>query len=143
MLLIIEAAAGFGKTCTAYEILNRYTENNSDKLPFFTELARNREARVFKHILLNEIDEQLPSGIKQNVVIDQITKGRIPLIIDGFDELISKDSKKEDVESMISTIVDLLKGEAKIIITSRKTAIFNSEEFLEIISALNSAFKQH
>lgn len=127
LFIIIEAPAGFGKTCTANEILNSITVENSKILPFFTELSRNREARVFKHILLNEIDDQFPNGIKQNVVLEQIYKGRIPLIIDGFDELITKESNKEDVESMLSTIVDLLQNDAKIVITSRKTAILNSE----------------
>lgn len=139
LFVIIEAPAGFGKTCTANEILNTITLEKSKKLPFFTELSRNREARVFKHILLNEIDNQFPNGIKQNVVLEQIYKGRIPLIIDGFDELITKDSNKEDVESMLSTIVDLLKDNAKIIITSRKTAILNSDEFINtIINSIES-----
>lgn len=133
LFVIIEAPAGFGKTCTANEILNKITLENSKRLPFFTELSRNREARVFKHILLNEIDNQFPNGIKQKVVLEQIYQGRIPLIIDGFDELITKDSNKEDVESMLSTIVDLLKNNAKIIITSRKTAILNSTEFIDTI----------
>ena len=133
IFIIIEAPAGFGKTCTANEILNTFSPRECKQLPFFTELSRNREARVFKHILLNEIDEQFPNGIKQNIVIEQITKGRIPLIIDGFDELISKESNKEEVESMLTTIIELLKGDAKIIITSRKTAIFNSDEFLNSI----------
>lgn len=135
LFIIIEAPAGFGKTCTANEILNSITIENSKILPFFTELSRNREARVFKHILLNEIDDQFPNGIKQNVVLEQIYKGRIPLIIDGFDELITKESNKEDVESMLSTIVDLLQNDAKIVITSRKTAILNSEEFIETINS--------
>src|SRR5690606_23039946 len=78
-------------------------------------------------------DNQFPNGIKQKVVLEQIYQGRIPLIIDGFDELITKDSNKEDVESMLSTIVDLLKNNAKIIITSRKTAILNSTEFIDTI----------
>lgn len=133
VFIIIEAPAGFGKTCTANEILNTFSPTDCKQLPFFTELSRNREARVFKHILLNEIDEQFPNGIKQNIVIEQISKGRIPLIIDGFDELISKESNKEEVESMLTTIIELLKGDAKIIITSRKTAIFNSDEFLNSI----------
>lgn len=135
LFVIIEAPAGFGKTCTANEILNSITVENSKILPFFTELSRNREARVFKHILLNEIDDQFPNGIKQNVVLEQIYKGRIPLIIDGFDELITKESNKEDIESMLSTIVDLLQNDAKIVITSRKTAILNSEEFIETINS--------
>lgn len=140
LFIILEAAAGFGKTCTAYEVLNTFSSKESKQLPFFTELSRNREARIFKHILLKEIDEQFPNGIKQNIVIDQIIKGRIPLIIDGFDELITKESNKEEVESMLTTIVDLLKGNAKIIITSRKTAIFNSQEFLDSINESKNEF---
>lgn len=140
LFVIIEAPAGFGKTCTANEILNCITVENSRILPFFTELSRNREARIFKHILLKEIDEQFPNGIKQNVVLEQIYKGRIPLIIDGFDELITRDSNKTDVDSMLSTIVDLLQNDAKIVITSRKTAILNSDEFIETINSSIESF---
>lgn len=134
LLIIIEAAAGYGKTCTAYEILNEFISIPSNKLPFFTELSRDRKASIFKHILAFEIEEQFSNRVDSNVVIHQIKKGRIPLIIDGFDELISKDfsfssNQFEQVESMLSTIVDLLTDNAKVIITSRKTAIFNSEEF--------------
>lgn len=134
LLIIIEAAAGYGKTCTAYEILNEFVSIQSNKLPFFTELSRGRQATIFKHILQFEIEDQFSNRVDSNVVIHQITKGRIPLIIDGFDELISKDfsfatNQFEQVESMLSTIVELLTDNAKIIITSRKTAIFNSEEF--------------
>lgn len=134
LLIIIEAAAGYGKTCTAYEILNEFISVPSNKLPFFTELSRDRKASIFKHILAFEIEEQFSNRVDSNVVIHQIKKGRIPLIIDGFDELISKDfsfssNHFEQVESMLSTIVDLLTDNAKVIITSRKTAIFNSEEF--------------
>lgn len=134
LLVIIEAAAGYGKTCTAYEILNEFIAIPNNKLPFFTELSRDRKATIFKHILAFEIEEQFSNRVDSNVVIEQIKKGRIPLIIDGFDELISKDfsfssNQFEQVESMLSTIVDLLTDNAKVIITSRKTAIFNSEEF--------------
>ena len=134
LLIILEAAAGYGKTCTAYEILNEFISVPSNKLPFFTELSRDRKASIFKHILAFEIEEQFSNRVDSNVVIHQIKKGRIPLIIDGFDELITKDfsfssNQFEQVESMLSTIVDLLTDNAKVIITSRKTAIFNSEEF--------------
>ncbi|MBK7970292.1 MAG: hypothetical protein IPK08_15875 [Bacteroidetes bacterium] len=44
VFVIIEAAAGFGKTCTAYELLKHFIENRSNLLPFFTELSKNREA---------------------------------------------------------------------------------------------------
>ncbi|GMU87166.1 MAG: hypothetical protein AMXMBFR48_24070 [Ignavibacteriales bacterium] len=142
LLIIIEAAAGYGKTCTAYEILKRLLLNSGIKLPFFTELSRDRSARIFKHILQFEIEDQFANSVDSKLVIHQIRKGRIPLIIDGFDELISKDfsftsSQFEQVESMLSTIIDLLQENAKIVITSRKTAIFNGEEFHNYMTERN------
>ncbi len=138
LFVVIEAAAGFGKTCSAYEILNKVLEINANKVPFFTELSRDRTAAIFKHILQNEIEEQFSGAVNSKVVIQEIKNGRIPLIIDGFDELISKDfsfssTDFQQVESMLSTILDLLSDNAKIIITSRKTAIFNSSEFFDYI----------
>lgn len=136
LLILIEAAAGYGKTCTAYEILSQILENQPTKVPFFTELSRDRRATIFSHILRKEIEEQFSNRITSKVTLHEIRTGRIPLVIDGFDELIQKDfsfstSSLEPVESMLSTIVELLKGDAKIIITSRKTAIFKSEEFFD------------
>jgi hypothetical protein len=135
LFIILEAAAGYGKTCTAYEILNQFLLVSKNKIPFFTELSRDRKAAIFSHILRKEIEDQFANRVDSKVVIHEIKQGRIPLIIDGFDELIAKDfsfstnSEFEQVESMLSTIVELLSGNAKIIITSRRTAIFNSEEF--------------
>ena len=145
LFVIIEAAAGYGKTCTAYEIIKQLEESNSEILPFYIELSRNREARIFKHILQNEIDEQFQNVVKSDVVLHQIKQGKIPVIIDGFDELLSKDlsantSQLRDIESMLSTIVNLLENKAKIIITSRKTAIFSGEEFYEWIRQTNKKY---
>ncbi len=145
IFVIIEAAAGYGKTCTAYEIIKQMEEKNTEILPFYIELSRNREARIFKHILQNEIDEQFQNVVKSDVVLHQIKQGKIPVIIDGFDELLSKDlsantSQLRDIESMLSTIVNLLEGKAKIVITSRKTAIFSGEEFYEWIKNTNKKY---
>lgn len=134
LFIILEAAAGYGKTCTAYEVLNQFLSVSKNKIPFFTELSRDRKATIFSHILRKEIEDQFANRVDTKVVIHEIKQGRIPLIIDGFDELIAKDfsfssSDFEQVESMLSTIIELLSGNAKIIITSRRTAIFNSEEF--------------
>ena len=83
------------------------------------------------------------------MVISNIKKGRIPLIIDGFDELLSKDidpgkaeqlNEFEQVETMLSTIGDLLTDKAKVILTSRKTAIFAGAEFEAWIDSYNGNF---
>ncbi len=134
-LLIIEAAAGYGKTCTAFEILKKIVDNESNQLPIFTELSRNRGANIFRYILLDEIDLEYPA-LSSVLVIKEIKNGRIPLIIDGFDELLEKvntdqpaDNSFEEVESMLDTIGNLLEHKAKIILTTRRTAIFTGLEF--------------
>lgn len=147
-LIIIEAAAGFGKTCTAYELLNVILKNYPNKSPFFTELSRNREARIFKHVLLSEIDSEYQSLIKSELVKYEIRTGRIPLIIDGFDELLSKDQSMgkgkridfEEVEAMLTTIGELLDGNAKVLLTSRKTAIFSGIDFINWLNTYSSKF---
>lgn len=148
-LIVVEAAAGFGKTCTAYELYKYYSHYNDSIKPIFTELSRNRDAKRFKYVLWDEIEQEKETTVKQDVVVYNIKKGRIPLIIDGFDELLSKNidygsdgqlSEFEQVETMLSTIGDLLDGSAKVILTSRKTAIFAGTEFMDWVEKHNDAF---
>lgn len=137
-LIIIEAPAGFGKTSTSFELLKRLCQLNDDKRPFMMELERERQATTFRYLLVSQIDRQFGANRKSDLIIENIKKGRIPLIIDGFDELLSKDldSGKEKisfkkVETMLSTIASLLEDKAKVILTTRKTAIFSGNQFVE------------
>lgn len=136
-LVILEAAAGYGKTCAAYEILNVLISEESKVIaPLFTELSKNRGAKIFRYILLDEIDIEFPT-LNSELVINEIKNGRIPLIIDGFDELLEKvnvsnvdiSSAFDEIETMLDTIGRLLEHNAKVILTTRKTAIFNGTEF--------------
>lgn len=131
-LIILEAAAGYGKTCTSFELLKKTLIVFKEKLPFFIELSRNRQAKIFRYVLLDEIDRNFPS-LSASLVQKEIENGKILLIVDGFDELLhrteatSPDYNK--VEPMLETLSDLLKGNAKIVLTSRKTAIFSGDHF--------------
>lgn len=145
-LIIIEAAAGYGKTCTSYEILNQLTLNEICGNPIMTELSRNRGASKFRYVLLDEIDREYPT-LNSKLVQFEIRNGRIPLIIDGFDELLTKSellTETEEVfgevEPMLDTIGNLLTGSAKIILTTRKTAVFGGIEFDEWLQKWESKF---
>lgn len=138
LLIIVEAAAGFGKTSTAYELLNRYSEVTENTRPFLMELSKDRSASNFRYLLLSQIEQNFDILLKNDIVIYNIKQGRIPLIIDGFDELLSKDlddgakeARFSDVETMLSTIADLLTSNSKVILTTRKTAIFSGDNFAD------------
>lgn len=132
VLFLIEAAAGFGKTCTAYELVKKIIEGKK-YLPFFSELSRNRKARIFRYILLDEIDRTFPI-LKSKLVQAEITSGRVITILDGFDELLHKNedtSDFENSESMLETIGEYLTGNAKIVLTTRRTVLFEGDAFYD------------
>lgn len=144
-LILIEAPAGFGKTCTSYEIIETLAKKKSTVIPFFTEFSRDRQARVFSHVFVKEVDRAF-NHVKSNIVIDELQNGRIVMVLDGFDELLgdnSKNASEEDydnAEPMLETISELLEHNAKIIITSRRAAIFDGSNFNEWIDKYRDRF---
>lgn len=149
VLIIIEAAAGYGKTSTAYELIHQYTTQMPEVRPFFMELAKDRTASNFHYLLLSQIEQQFDILLRQEVVLHNIREGRIPLIIDGFDELLSADLDNgginvdfKEVETMLSTIAELLTDRSKVVLTTRKTAIFSGESFMEwYYDRIDSSFR--
>lgn len=129
-LFLIEAAAGFGKTCTAYELVSLLIKN-SEYLPLFSELSRNRQAAIFRYILLDEIDRTFPV-LSSRLVQSEMKNGRVITILDGFDELLRKTDDGSDFENrepMLETIGEFLTGNAKIVLTTRRTILFEGDAF--------------
>ncbi|MBP0951665.1 hypothetical protein V2J66_06290 [Pseudomonas alliivorans] len=130
MLFLIEAAAGFGKTCTAYELVSMIL-SDTNQLPLFSELSRNRSAKIFRYVLLDEIDRTFPQ-LKSKLVESEITNGKVVAVLDGFDELLRKSDASgefENSEPMLETIGELMRGRAKVILTTRRTVIFEGDDF--------------
>lgn len=138
-LIILEASAGYGKTCTSFETIKQLITDIPTKIPLLAELSKNRKASVFRYVLLSEIDQKFPM-LSSELVTSEIQEGRIFLIIDGFDELLSKgysnqqDTEKtagKDAQTMLDTIAQLIpnNSKTKILLTSRKSSIFVGEEF--------------
>lgn len=134
-LIIIEAPAGFGKTCTSYEIINKMVQESDLPLPFFTEFSRDRQAKVFSHVFVREVDRSFRT-VNSDLVIEETKNGRIVLVLDGFDELLNESMTDVDdgagfekTQPMLETIGDLLNKKSKVILTSRRTAIFDGEAF--------------
>ncbi len=148
LLTIIEAPAGFGKTCTSYELINSLaTEDKGYPIPFFTEFSRDRQARIFNHIFVKEVDRSF-SSVNSNVVIEEVKNGRIIIILDGFDEILHDSSPFDDeergfeeAEPMLETIGELLTRDAKIVLTSRRSAIFDGKVFNEWVYQYHDRFK--
>lgn len=145
ILFLVEAAAGFGKTCSAYELVKEITNTRTHQLPLFSELSRNRQAKIFRYVLLDEIDRSFPL-LSSSLVRSEIKSGKVPVILDGFDELLhesatDESSNYEATEPMLDTISELLTNKAKVILTTRRTAIFDGDEFHQWIDNHENDFE--
>ncbi|MDC5720151.1 NACHT domain-containing protein [Vibrio europaeus] len=145
-LILIEAPAGFGKTCTSYELINHLISDECSPIPFFTEFSRDRQARIFSHVFVREVDRAF-SQVNSEIVEYELKNGRIVMVLDGFDELLSDTHQSEssedyeNAEPMLETISELLEGKSKIIITSRKSAMFDGATFSEWVEKFGDKFK--
>ncbi len=136
-LVILEASAGYGKTCTSFEVIKSLVESFPEKIPLMAELSKNRKASIFRYVLLSEIDQKFPS-LSSELVTYEMGQSRIFLIIDGFDELLSKsylnlkdNSQNKDAQTMLDTIAQLFSqgAKTKVLLTTRKSSIFVGEDF--------------
>ena len=130
-LILIEAGAGFGKTSTAFEICRTLSLDSNTPVVMLAELSRDRQAKIFRHVLLEEIDRSFPS-LSSSLVEEEMKHGNVLVVLDGFDELLRKNEESqhfEQSEAMLETIAKLLIGNAKVILTTRKTAVLEGEEF--------------
>ncbi|WP_085297404.1 NACHT domain-containing protein [Cognaticolwellia mytili] len=145
-LILVEAPAGFGKTCTSYELIKTLINKDGYPIPFFTEFSRDRQAKIFSHVFIREVDRAF-NQVKSHVVEYELKNGRVIMVLDGFDELLSDTATKDDIdnyenaEPMLETISDLLSGNAKIIITSRRSAMFDGAVFNEWVEKYEDKFK--
>lgn len=141
-LILIEAAAGFGKTCTAYEIAKNISDNQKQNLVLFAELSKDRQAKIFSHVLNKEVMRSFPS-LPSELVIKEIKNGRITVILDGFDELLKNHEEEKQFEksqAMLETIGEILSSNAKVILTTRKTAILQGDDFNNWIESHSEDF---
>ncbi|MEZ9848777.1 NACHT domain-containing NTPase [Vibrio breoganii] len=145
ILFLVEAAAGFGKTCSAYELVKEITNTRTHQLPLFSELSRNRQAKIFRYVLLDEIDRSFPL-LSSSLVRSEIKSGKVPVVLDGFDELLHESATDEtknyeSTEPMLDTISELLTDKAKVVLTTRRTAIFDGDEFHQWIENHENDFE--
>lgn len=143
-LILIEAPAGFGKTCTAYEIGRILSEQDDEHLVLFAELSRDRHAKIFNHVLQRELARSFPA-VPPMLVNKEIKNGKITVILDGFDELLNeREDEKfqfEKSQAMLETIGKMLENNAKIVLTTRKTAILQGDDFDEWIGENSTNFE--
>lgn len=67
-LIIVEAAAGFGKTSTAMELLHSYADEKHNVRPFYMELYKDRQAAIFRYLFLSQVHREFEVLLDDKIV---------------------------------------------------------------------------
>lgn len=120
---------GFGKTFALRELTRRLAETPGAPLPILIDLRRLDRAHSVDGLIAAHLANHGNTVIDLRSLRYLLRQGRIVLIFDGFDELVSRisyDRAADHLERLVQAVQD----EAKIIVASRTQHFRNREQVL-------------
>ncbi|MCP5107085.1 MAG: NACHT domain-containing protein [bacterium] len=114
---------GTGKTSfarrLAYNLAKAYKkEPGGCRIPFIVELRHCRQVSNLRHLIHEQLIKAGVEPANEEIFLKLLSEGMILLIFDGFDEMAAA-SDTETVLSNFRGLNEAVKGEAKVILTSR------------------------
>jgi WD40 repeat protein len=120
---------GFGKTFALRELTRRLSETPGAPLPILIDLRRLDRAHSVDGLMAAHLANHGNAVIDLRSLRYLLRQGRIVLIFDGFDELVSRisyDRAADHLERLVGAVQD----DAKIIVASRTQHFRNREQVL-------------
>ncbi|GLZ80753.1 hypothetical protein Afil01_55600 [Actinorhabdospora filicis] len=127
---------GRGKTYALREVARRLGETRNDLLPIFIELRGLDKAHSVEGLLAAHLANHREKHIDLTGLRYLLREGRIVLLFDGFDELVTRVTYDRATEHL-DTLVQAFEGRAKIVVASR-TQYFRSQR--QVLTALGERF---
>ncbi|WP_433555394.1 TIR domain-containing protein [Pseudonocardia xinjiangensis] len=123
---------GHGKTFVMREVARRLAETSPAVIPILIELRTLDTANSVAALVAAHLTNEGETRIDINAFLYMLREGRIVLLFDGFDELVTRVSYDRAAEHL-GTLVQAAQGRAKIVVASR-TQHFRSHG--QVVTAL-------
>lgn len=125
--VVIHAPAGFGKSMFSHQLAKRLAESyehheewERPPLPLLIAFGNfRRGSSNFDGLIMERLQQDGPPLVTGDAFRELILRGRVSLILDGFDEMI--EANAEVARSNIQNFVSLAGNQARIVLTSRST----------------------
>jgi len=140
--VVIHAPAGFGKSMFSHQLAKRlaksyetYEEWRKPPLPLLIAFGNfRRGSSNFDGLIMERLQQDGPPLVTGDGFRELILRGRINLILDGFDEMI--EANAEVARSNIQNFVSVAGSQARIILTSRSTFFKTRSDVEDQLSSL-------
>ncbi|GAB0101969.1 hypothetical protein JMUB6875_09360 [Nocardia sp. JMUB6875] len=130
---------GLGKTFALRELTRRLTETSADFIPILIELRNLDRTSSLDTLLAAHLANNGESRIDLRALRYMLEQGRVVLLFDGFDELVTRLNYDSAAEHM-ATLLQAAKGRAKVVVAGR-TQHFKSYD--QIANALETQEDPH
>jgi WD40 repeat protein/uncharacterized protein YjbI with pentapeptide repeats len=126
-LVLVLGDFGMGKTFLLYELARRLGEVRGPLLPILCELRHIEKAHSLDNLLAQHMQQHCIEPIDPTSFRRMLRLGKVALFFDGFDELALRTSYERATEHL-TTLIDAVDGQAKVIITSRPQHFINDQQ---------------
>jgi WD40 repeat protein/nucleoside phosphorylase len=109
---------GTGKTFLLHELARRMATQQKALVPVLIEMRSLQKHRSLKALIAQHFAAADLGRLEPDKFLYMLSKGRIALLFDGFDELALRVTYDQVMEHF-STLVEAVQGQAKVVITSR------------------------
>ncbi|MFE3189359.1 pentapeptide repeat-containing protein [Nocardia sp. NPDC059240] len=130
---------GLGKTFALRELTRRLTESGADLVPILIELRTLDRTNSLDTLLAAHLANNGESRIDLRALRYMLAQGRVVLLFDGFDELLTRLNYDSAAEHM-ATLLQAAVGRAKVVVAGR-TQHFKSYD--QIAAALQTRDEPH
>lgn len=135
-LLLLLGDCGNGKTSFVRQLTYRMAKTYTNKpetvrIPFLVELGPGWQQKSLIALLLEQLKENMVEPVNKQVFLKLLSDGKFLLILDAFDEMGNIFSAETTLD-FVYNLNQMVRGEAKVILTARTHSFKNNREVEQI-----------
>jgi Pentapeptide repeats (9 copies)/NACHT domain/WD domain, G-beta repeat len=128
VLVLVLAEFGSGKSFMLRQLARRL--HNTHITPVFVDLSQLEKGLGFDELIAQHLAREGVLRVDLSAFHDMLEQGRIALLFDGFDELVTRTTYAR-ANVYLDMIINAAQGKARVVLTSRTEHFMNDQQVLQ------------